>query len=356
MAINAYVGLMGSGKSYEVVASVILPALLAGRRVVTNIDGLNPDLILDYLEQVKGGKPDKFGQIVQVKNEDLLCPGFFPAEGIDSLVQPGDLVVVDECWQFWATDKKLPPEHMNFFRMHRHYTHPETGLSCDLALIIQDLGTLHRNLRSVVEMTSRMVKLKSLGLNRSYRVEVYETYKITKKTHINTINRVYDKAIFPLYKSYAGGNGKEVVMDSRQNLLKGPKVWMLAALVVFLIGYGLVTMLQFFQGAKPEGTTSDESETDVADMPAASAGTVSSTVTTIDNNTYSERWRVVGRFMANDTAFVVVANEAGKLRLESPSMFYGDGLGTVGTIDGERVTYWSGSGGAGQGVTPEVVR
>jgi zona occludens toxin len=35
MAINAYTGLMGSGKSYEVVSSVILPAVKSGRRVVS---------------------------------------------------------------------------------------------------------------------------------------------------------------------------------------------------------------------------------------------------------------------------------------------------------------------------------
>jgi len=34
--INVYTGLMGSGKSYEVVSEVILTATAAGRRVVTN--------------------------------------------------------------------------------------------------------------------------------------------------------------------------------------------------------------------------------------------------------------------------------------------------------------------------------
>lgn len=37
MAISAYVGVPGSGKSYEVVKSVILPAIKSGRRVVSNI-------------------------------------------------------------------------------------------------------------------------------------------------------------------------------------------------------------------------------------------------------------------------------------------------------------------------------
>jgi zona occludens toxin len=37
MAIKVYVGLMGSGKSYEVVSNVIVPALGRGRRVISNI-------------------------------------------------------------------------------------------------------------------------------------------------------------------------------------------------------------------------------------------------------------------------------------------------------------------------------
>ncbi|ENT7525242.1 TPA: zonular occludens toxin domain-containing protein, partial [Escherichia coli] len=48
MAISAYVGVPGSGKTYEVVCNVIIPAVSSGRRVVTNIYGLNADKIYDY--------------------------------------------------------------------------------------------------------------------------------------------------------------------------------------------------------------------------------------------------------------------------------------------------------------------
>ena len=43
MAISAYVGVPGSGKSYEVVKSVILPAIATGRRVVSNVYGLDKE-------------------------------------------------------------------------------------------------------------------------------------------------------------------------------------------------------------------------------------------------------------------------------------------------------------------------
>ncbi|EEQ1743507.1 zonular occludens toxin, partial [Escherichia coli] len=70
MSIFAYVGVPGSGKSYEVVSNVIVPAICEGRRVVTNIYGINYDEILDYAEKKKllkdGIKP---GEIICVDNE-----------------------------------------------------------------------------------------------------------------------------------------------------------------------------------------------------------------------------------------------------------------------------------------------
>ena len=49
MAIKAYTGIMGSGKTYEVVSEVIRTALAQGRRVVSNIAGLNYEAFVDLL-------------------------------------------------------------------------------------------------------------------------------------------------------------------------------------------------------------------------------------------------------------------------------------------------------------------
>ncbi|OKX16986.1 hypothetical protein AWP89_00845, partial [Escherichia coli] len=48
MAISAYVGIPGSGKSYEVVSSVIIPACMSGRRVISNIYGFSAGGIYDF--------------------------------------------------------------------------------------------------------------------------------------------------------------------------------------------------------------------------------------------------------------------------------------------------------------------
>jgi zona occludens toxin len=339
MAINAYIGLMGSGKSFEVVSSVILPAVLAGRRVVTNIDGINPPAIADHLVTVKGAKRDQLGEIVFVTRDQITEPGFFPDElnpEQPSIVQGGDLVCIDECWNFWGTDNKIPDggEHMRFFRMHRHYTHPATAVSCDLALMIQDLGTLNRKIRAVIELTTRTVKLKSLGAPKAYRIELFEGNKTTKLAKIDTFVKLYDKAIFPLYKSYAAGTGTENTIDKRQNILTNPRLWIMAVLVLGLLSAGAFFVYRFFQPtAQKSGSVQPGSQTASASpMPVKPSET----------GDFSSEWRYGGSFTANGGTWAVVMDPFGRVRVESPSVFSGKGIASFGIVDGRKVTAYSG--------------
>ena len=347
MAINAYIGLMGSGKSFEVVSSVIVPALLKGRRVVTNIDGINPAAITEYLVTVKGAQADKLGQLVPVTNDDVCRVGFFPDEtkpGQPSIVQGGDLVCVDECWNFWGDDAKITDEHMRFFRMHRHYTDPATGVTCDLALMIQDLGTLNRKIRAVIEMTTRTVKLKSIGAPKAYRIELFEGNKTTKLTKIDTFVKLYDKAIFPLYKSYAAGSGNEKSIDKRQNVLTNPRLWFMAGLVVVMFGAGGYFAYRFFQP-----------KTHNVPRVATGAGMAQGSTATPKNepaSDFSTEWRYGGTFTANGETWAVVVDSGGRIRAESPSVFTGKGVSAFGIVDGHKVTPYSGSHGQQGGLIP----
>lgn len=339
MAINAYTGLMGSGKSYEVVSSVIVPAIQAGRRVVTNIDGINPQAIQDYILGRTKLTADKLGTIVTFTNEDIAATNFFPSEDDphsetnDTILKAGDLLAVDECWKFWSSDNKISDAHMTFFRMHRHYTHPITGVACDVALMIQDLGTLHRKLRAVVEMSTRTVKLKTLGLESKYRIELYEGNKLIKKSHIDTFNKGYKPEIFPLYKSYAAGTGNEKAMDKRQNILMNPRLWIfsIAAIVSFPICAWYTW--GFFQGKYSKGA---------AAPPSAASTSLQGTSKPPPPN-FSSDWRIAGRYEANGQNWTVLVNTAGKFRVESPSAFSNSGYALIGEIDGQKATVWSGT-------------
>ncbi|KVD76265.1 Zonular occludens toxin [Burkholderia sp. ABCPW 14] len=355
MAINAYCGIMGSGKSYEVVSGPVLDAIARGRRVVTNIDGISEEAVHDYLVEKRELDPEKLGRIMHVTTDRVREDGFFPVEveGPDGasvtpgLVEPGDLLAIDEAWKLWAAGEKLPKEHVAFFRMHRHFVNPDTGLSCDVVLMVQSVGDLHRMLKPVLELTFVMHKLKTLGASSRYRVEQYDGWRQNAKTRVATYYKTYKAEIFPLYKSYAGGAGQEAVVDARQNVLLDRKLWWMAGAVLVLIGGGLWLAVGFFthKPAKPA-----ESQAAVASLApgggSGAAGGVSSVpapAAAVKPLDVSDMWRVVGRFQSDGVQYVVLADPSGRLRVDSPSAFNGVGAATVGRVDGQRVAMWSGS-------------
>ncbi len=78
MAVSAYIGIPGSGKSYEVVKSVILPAVASNRRVVSNIYGLNKEKIHQYLlRKNKKLMIEELGEVIYVTNEQCLESDFY---------------------------------------------------------------------------------------------------------------------------------------------------------------------------------------------------------------------------------------------------------------------------------------
>ncbi|OJA89302.1 zonular occludens toxin domain-containing protein [Burkholderia ubonensis] len=361
MAINAYCGVQGSGKSYEVVQGPLLDAIASGRRVVTNVDGINNDRIHEFLVSKGRGGGTAFGAVVYVRTDDFLVPAFFPVEHespegatvTPGFVQPGDLVVVDEAWKLWNSDKKVSDEHMAFFRMHRHFTHPQTGVACDVVLMVQDIGDLHRKVKPVVELSFRMHKLKSLGLSSGYRVEQYEGWKQNSKTRVGTYVRKYSKEIFPLYKSYAGVGGKEAVVDKRQNILRNKRLWFIVAVMVVMPVVSVRFLWSFFHKASHGATAAAPLAASSSSGGGAGTAAGSGAVLGGSRPSFSENWRIVGSYSGPGRAWVVVADSAGRLRMESPSMFQNTGVVRVGTIDGEQVSTFSGvqpAAGGGRGM------
>jgi zona occludens toxin len=345
MPINAYTGLMGSGKSYECVSSVIVPAIKNGRRVVTNVDGIDSDAIRAYCQDKWSIEPDKLGSVVHCKNEDVHKVDFLPFGGnVDTFCKAGDIICIDEAWRFWGTDCKLLAEHKIFFREHRHFVDEKTKVSCDLVLMVQDIGDLNRTLKVVIELSFRTTKIKTLGWDKTYRVEMWEGYKLTIKSRVSVENKRYDTEIFPLYSSYQGGSGKEMRVDDRQNVLKSPKLWILALLVIGLFSVSVWYAISFFSGSRIK--EKDKTKSTQASSQGAKSTTPGSTSTYPKAlNDISEQWRIVGQYHVGPITTVVIANERGTIRLEHSSAFQNSGMAMVGEVDGNRVMYWSGNPG-----------
>jgi zona occludens toxin len=361
MPINVYTGLMRSGKSYEVVSQVILEAVAQGRRVVTNVDGIDSDLIRAHVANVRKVSIDGLGTVIHCTNEQVFLPDFLPfyddqkSAQTDTFCQPGDLVCVDEAWRFWGTDCKLLKQHKSFFLERGHFVHPETKVACDLVLMIQDMSTLHRFVRNVVAFSFRTHKKVSLGLANTYSVNMWEGSKMTRATMIGTWVRKYDKAIFPLYSSFKGGEqGKTVNVDKRQNILGNKKLWAMGGAIVVLGAVGVYGVVRFFDSSRysQKAVAAADVSGHGNGEPVAGAPH-SSQATQPHTEGVSETWRIAGTLQAGDRAYVVLVGASGRTRVEHPSAFQGTGVAMVGDIDGERLTAWSGSTAAAT-ILPEV--
>lgn len=334
MSIKCYVGRMGSGKSYEVVSVVILEALRRGRRVVSNIAGLN---YLEFRELLveQGTSDDEIGQLVQVDHEEVLKPTFWRcdsdgSEGIDSFIKPGDLVALDEIWRFWNgfSEKGMSARVMNFYRMHRHFTHEQTGVCCDVALITQDIGDVARKVRAVVEETYRMQKHTAVGSTKYYRVDVYAGGRVVGKP-LNSIQRQYDPRYFPLYSSHSqkkegAANAVEENIDGRGNILKGAIFKIVLPIGLLLsIGFFWVVYRFFF----PAGSEKPAKAADVAAVEKPGRSSLGSGQNPADREKLrqgdkpgglgdiSDKWRVAGLYSAGDRTAYMLTDTAGRTRI-----------------------------------------
>lgn len=344
MALNCYGGLMGTGKTYEVVVSVILPAIAAGRRVVSNIDGLNDDAIRAYCAEKFKLEADQLGSVVNVTDEQVCSVEFFPdhsaAEGTESssIVRPGDLVAIDEAYKIWGRDEKIHRQHLVFFREHRHYTHPITGVSCDLVIMTQDIGDLHRSIKAVIGNSFKTHKAKGIGLDNLYTITMWEGWKQHAKHIVKDWTKTYDPEIFPLYKSYSGTKqGKEMNADSRMNIFADRR--MRIKIVAFVL---IALFILWRLGAWWWSKTHPDAEKPLTGRPAASAapsapGAQSTAKPAAPASNVSPDFRIAGSVAAGGQAYVVLVGPGG-VRLVPETGFVGFGFAQTGTVDGHTVS------------------
>lgn len=250
MTISTYNGLPGSGKSYEVVRSVVLPALREGRTVYTNIP-----LDCDTLEAELSNRPVLF-DIRDIQANERWFHEVLPA---------GALCIIDECWRLWPAGLKANnavESHKEFLAEHRHMVGAD-GRSTEVVLVTQDAAQLAAFVRQLIEKTYRAKKLDVVGQDRRYRIDIYEGCVTGSNPPLDKRVREmygeYKPEIYRLYKSHTrsetGAAGNEERADKRANVLRGGRFKaILAALVILpiFVGWGgYSTYQQFANGGKP---------------------------------------------------------------------------------------------------------
>lgn len=231
MSIIAYVGLPGSGKSYDVVENQILPALKANRRVVTNIP-LNRD---EIRKDVRGG------EIVELPLDAIAQS----PERIEEFATPGSVLVIDECWRLWPTGlkaDKVPQPFKSILAEHRHRV-DSNGNAMQVVFVCQDLAQLAAFARQLVEQTFHHTKLAHLGMRGTYRIDVFHGAVTGAVPPVNNRLREsfgkYSPKVFKYYKSHtmsdsSKGGANEKPIDTRGNALIKP--WLIGGSALLILG------------------------------------------------------------------------------------------------------------------------
>lgn len=358
MAISAYVGIPGSGKSYEVVLSVILENYQKGRRIVTNIEGISDERIRDYCLNKKGIKEDVLGLLIKVSDEDCQRDDFFPYKGSDgnTICKPGDLICIDEVWRIFPTNE-IKANHRSFIAEHRHFTDEETGVCCDLVVINQSVTGIPRFIKDRIETTFLMSRLVALGLGKRYRVNVYTGVKVNKQGLVAQYQNKFNEDIFKLYKSFDGVNGKQSVVDDRQNFFKSGTFKLMMIFIVSAFSFSYYKLKDYI--SPPASVSYDEKNIDVIsqqnnqiksvnhsfdDFSDVYQSATAEDKVKLSPERISKTWRITGELSKNNQLFVVLVDRKNNLRIEPRRLFSGDGRQLKGVIAGEIVSYYSGLG------------
>lgn len=273
MSIVAYTGLPGSGKSYAAVQHQIIPALKAGRIVVTNIP-LKIDLIRNDIPKSDMGRP------VDLRVFPLETIATQP-ELMAEAVPPGAILILDEVWRLFPSGTKanqVPEQFRSFFAEHRHRV-DAAGNSTQIVLVTQDLAQIGSFARQLVEQTFHVVKLSTLGipLSNRFKVSMYagpvSGPNPPVSGRIREVFGKYDKRVWQYYTSHTQSEAGEGIgpnekgVDARANIFKRPFFMMmpvmLAAFAVIIYWKGGYLLDKYHK--KPEA---------VQTGPSASGATV----------------------------------------------------------------------------------
>lgn len=194
--INLLLGAPGAGKSFEAVVFHVLPALLSGRKVITNLP-----LILKEFDSIQPGLSD----LIDLRTDKL---GEFAFSSPDHYFSDwrnennqGPLIVIDECHKALPRSSSKSVPHLlktcEFLAEHRH-----AGI--DVLLITQSYGKINRDIIDMVQVVWRCRKNIAFGSPNTY---VRKTLDGVRGQEMGTVIRKYDKQYFPLYKSHTHSNG-----------------------------------------------------------------------------------------------------------------------------------------------------
>lgn len=192
MAIYLYYGKIGDGKTYHVLANEVVPAARKGRKIYTNLDGLNVRRLSQYV--------DREVDVVQWESVDQIRAAFQLAqddkEGKSLTVDRGSLLIVDEAQMIFDARqwKDTGPGTLRLCEYHRHF-----GL--DIVFITQSPGRLDKSLCRLANESLHVKNLRFLGsmFGKRYVINIRQTP--WDRETMATMTGAFKPEIFALYRS-----------------------------------------------------------------------------------------------------------------------------------------------------------
>lgn len=328
MAIHAYVGKPGHGKSYGVVEHVIIPSLKQDRHVVTNIPLSIDDLLSTY-----------GGNITQLPDD------WFELDDLSDIIPAGSVAIIDECWRRWPAGKNVNQANLadkSLLAEHRHRVDDKNN-SMRIVLVTQDLAQISSWVRLLIETTYRIRKI----TKKTFKVDIYNgavTGDAPSKTKlIRTTAGTFKASVYSFYKSATQSNsgavGDESSADGRSSILRSFGLWAALGCFIVFIVLGVYFVKRFFTTDQPGVKHAVSAST--PKQPSAPAEPPISTT-----------WRLVGfvhpskpdpSSKALSEALALVADNNGNTRYISFShcRYFPDFTEAYCLVDGFKVTNWS---------------
>lgn len=232
---SLYSGYNGSGKSYGVVANVVIPAVENGISICTNLEFTD-----SFYETYPNAVIERFNI------EDVLTPDgkpfleFFYNPRFDKC----SLFILDEAQEYLPaslTARDFNQKASTWFMKIRHriVDYPASddfpegrSISSQVVYLTPCADRLAKFVRSLISVTYLHTKLDHLGMNDSYRVDIYRSPvpTDTTKKSTRTLNGKYREKVYSLYRSQTGLSGEqgldhehalELTADPRKTLIKG---------------------------------------------------------------------------------------------------------------------------------------
>lgn len=233
--IYAVCGTPGSYKSCYAVQKFVIPSIQKGRKVFTNIEGLDARYISTMFDIDPIQVEDCLNYLGRVYDED----GTWHEDKdkirhfYDDLPQ-NSIVIIDEAQNYFSSrdfKEGFSADLIPWITKHRH-------MGIDVVWITQALESVDITFRRQTHLVYYLRRTENMGLKNMSFMYIYDSGDITNRRHLVRKTFRPDERVFACYSSYQNKDVKEE-RKSYNVFLRSPFVWLM--IVVFCwLGYTLV--------------------------------------------------------------------------------------------------------------------